>query len=80
MKPCQKKFDWASEVWAPGHSQSISSLMEDIVMKAVTTPPHLPVFTGNTTRLSPDLCGKTSGGAYWLQLQFHSGCSEWRRS
>ena len=45
MTPCQKKLDCASVVAPPGNSQSISSLMSLIVMNAVTTPPHLPVFT-----------------------------------
>ena len=45
MTPCQKKLDWPSVVFSPGNSQSISSLMSDIVMNAVTTPPQRPVLT-----------------------------------
>ena len=49
-------------------------------MKAVTTPPHLPVFTGNTMGLSVDLRRVKSAGAYSLRSPFHSEGSEWRRS
>lgn len=45
MTPCQKKLVCASVVAEPGNSQSISSLISDIVMKAVTTPFQRPVFT-----------------------------------
>jgi hypothetical protein len=67
-------------VLAPGHSQSISSLMADMVMNAVTTPPHLPVFTGKTMWLNIDHCEASNAGAYFSQSRFRSAGSEWRRS
>jgi len=45
MTPCQKKLLCPSVVFAPGNSQSISSLTSLIVIKAVTTPPQRPVLT-----------------------------------
>ena len=55
MTPCQKKLDWPSVVAAPGNSQSISSLMSDIVMKAVTTPAQRPVLTARVAKGSTSL-------------------------
>ena len=49
-------------------------------MKAVTTPPHLPVFTGNTMRLSADRCSVLSTGAYSLQSPSRSERNGWKRS
>jgi len=48
-------------------------------MKAVTTPPHLPVFTGNPMWLSVDLC-MLGTGAYSLRSPSHSEGSGWKRS
>ena len=45
ITPCQKKLVCPVVVWFPGNSQSISSLILDIVMNAVTTPAQRPVFT-----------------------------------
>ena len=49
-------------------------------MKAVTTPPHLPVFTRSSMWLSIDLCSVLCTGAYSLRLPSRSEGSGWKRS